>query len=152
MSGELPPRPIRVLCDTVGADLVFNLTHKEHVYNLVMRYTVIIQAKKHYSWQRYAGSTLNQLTSNYPQKTLTYPVGSKLCQAVLFVFRMIRIHQLTKKSGTNLWSDFSCAKDNSPKGHKLPLQVHDPTITKQYIMVMCRTKNNIWEKKIRGLS
>ena len=49
MSGGLPPRPIRVLCDTVGADLVFNLTHKEHVYKLVMRYTVIIQAKKHYS-------------------------------------------------------------------------------------------------------
>ena len=45
MSAGLTPRPIRVLGHTVGPDLAFNLTHKVHVYNLVMWYTMVIQAK-----------------------------------------------------------------------------------------------------------
>ena len=45
MSAGLTLRPIRVLGHTVGPDLAFNLTHKVHVYNLVMWYTMVIQDK-----------------------------------------------------------------------------------------------------------
>ena len=69
MSAELPLEPVTVLGHTVGLDLAFNLPHKVHAYNLIIWFTMVIQAIKH-SWKRYPGPTLNQLAPKLPQKGL----------------------------------------------------------------------------------
>ena len=53
---------------TLEHNLGFRLPYKVHVNNLVMWYTIVIHAIKYYSWQRYPGPTLNQLTPKLPQK------------------------------------------------------------------------------------
>ena len=42
-----------------------------------------------------------------------------------------KVHQLTKKFGTDLWLALSSAKNDPKKSHILSLQVHGPTIAKQ---------------------
>ena len=54
----LPLEPNRVLGYIVGNDFDFNSPHKVDAYNLLMWYTMVIKAGKHYSWQRNPGPTL----------------------------------------------------------------------------------------------
>ena len=66
----LPLGPITVLGLKIGTDFELNPPHKMHTYNLVIWYTMVIQAIKHYSWQRYEGPTLNLLIPKLSQKEL----------------------------------------------------------------------------------
>ena len=65
--------PIRVLGNTEGPDLGFNLTHKLHAYNLVMWYAMVIQAVKQLTKMlgTYPKSAGPKIT---PKGTLTYPI------------------------------------------------------------------------------
>ena len=65
------------------------------------------------------------------------------------MFRVIEIHQLTKKSGTNLWLALSWANNDPKEGHRLSLKVYDSTIFKQLIVVIKSTKSNILQKKFK---
>ena len=48
----------------------------------------------------------------------------------LLMFKVKKMHQLTKKSGTNFFLALSWAKDDPKKSHMLSLQVHYPIIAK----------------------
>ena len=122
---------IRVLTHTAGPNLDFNSPQLRYMLIISSCGTLVIQAVKH-SWQRYAGLILNQLTPKLPQRDFNF-IGtwSKFWQVMLLLLKMKKIYQLTKESGTSLWSALSWAKDDPKKGHRLSLQVHGPTIAKQ---------------------
>ena len=86
----------------------------------------------------------------FSEKDPQLNVVEKLCQLNLLIFSVIKIHQLTNKSGTNLWSDLSWAKDDPEKGHRLSLQVHDPTLPSNRLW-LGEAQETRADKKIRDL-
>ena len=63
------------------------------------------------------------------------------------MFGVIEIHQLTKKSRTNLWSTLSWAKVDPKKGYKLFLYVHDLIIPSKRLWLR-ETEKTKADKKI----
>ena len=64
------------------------------------------------------------LKSAGPKRIVSLPHkvhGSNFARWSSLMFKMIKIHQLSKKSGANLWSAFSWVEDDLKKGHSLSL-------------------------------
>ena len=113
----------------------------------------------HNAYSSYKTVYLSNISSTYPKSadlkitqngTLNCPINY-LVETFLGDFIGFQNYKNTltdKKSGTNFWSTLSWTNNYPKKGHKLSLQVHDPPIPKQYIVVMWSTKNKSWQNNV----